>query len=121
MKTTIFAIACLATLAVARHDRDLRSRSRTPSRESESRLRSQNLAFSNWIAEQGRGYSSSQDYEQRRQNWISNDDLIEATNAKSRSSSDPDALKLRHNFMSDMTAEERKAHYGRNKSAVEPK
>jgi cathepsin L len=78
------------------------------------KLRGQNRKFSEWAASMGRGYQSTDEYEQRKATFIQNDDIIEAQNAKAAASGDPDALTLRHNVMSDKTSEERAAMRGRS-------
>lgn len=60
---------------------------------------------------------STAEYEQKRGNWVTNDNAINANNEKSRASGNPDALILKHNLRSDMSQEERLNSMGHRHAA----
>jgi hypothetical protein len=69
--------------------------------------------FQSFVATHSKFYSDMGEFHRRFANWTAVDSLVKDTNAKADVSSDPNAVRLTHNFSSDMTKQEKQNLHGR--------
>lgn len=70
--------------------------------------------FAKWVAKQGnKSYSDKKEWNARLANFEHSDAIIEKYNWQAEASHDKDAVKLKHNFSSDLTNEEFASHLGK--------